>query len=98
MVRKNRFYSWNTNTNLKEVVYTSLDTSHSQEVIQKYNENESFEENTDDDSDKDLYDDSQDDNISANKKKAIILKAHLKQKAVQSQTQALIQLARGITK
>ena len=63
------------------------------------------------DSDKDLYDDSEDDdesnnankedkveNVSANKKKSIVEKPHKKRKAVRSQTQALRQLAGGMTK
>ena len=75
-----------TNTDLNEVVFTSLDTSYSQEVIQNDHENESFEDNTDNESDKDLYNDSKDDdesinankegkveNISANKKKAVVV-------------------------
>ena len=60
-----------TNTDLKELVSTSLDTSYSQEVIQNGNENESFEDNADDDSDKDLYDDSKDDNESNNANKEV---------------------------
>ena len=76
-----------TNTDLNELVSISLDTSYSQEVIQNDNENESLEDNADDDSDKDLYNDSEDDhesnnankedkveNVSANKKKAILEK------------------------
>ena len=100
-----------TNTDLNELVSTSLDTSYSQEVIQNDNENESFEDNADDDSDKDLYDDSEDDdesnnaneednveNVSGNKKKAIAVKPHKKRKVVRSQTQALNQLTGGMTK
>ena len=100
-----------TNTDLKELVSTSLDTSYSQEVIQNGNENESFEDNADNDSDKDLYDDSKDDNesknankedkvenVSANKKKAIVVKPHKKRKVLRSQPQALSQLAGGISK
>ena len=98
-----------TNTDLNKLDSTSLDTSYSQEVIQNDNENESFEDNADDDSDKDLYDDSEDDdesnnkedkveNVSANKKKAIVIKPHKKMKVVRSQAQALSQLARGMTK
>ena len=100
-----------TNTDLKELVSTSLDTSYSQEVIQNGNENESFEDNADGDSDKDLYDDSKDDNesknankedkvenVSANKKKAIVVKPHKKRKVLRSQAQALSQLAGGISK
>ena len=84
-----------TNTELNELVSTSLDTSYSQEVIQNNNENESFEDNTDDDSYKDLYDDSEDDNesnnenkedkvenVSANTKKAIVVKPQRKDQAV----------------
>ena len=101
----------NTNTNLNELVSTSLDTSYNQEVIQDDNENKSFEEKADHDSDKDLYHDSEDDNesnnankedklekVSANKKKATVVKAHKKRKVVWSQTQALSQLAEGMTK
>ena len=64
-----------------------------------------------DDSDKNLYDDFEDDsesnntnkedrveNISGNKKKAIVVKPHKKRKVVWSQTQALSQLAGGMTK
>ena len=100
-----------TNTNLNELVSTSLDTSYSQEVIQNDNENESFEDNAGDDSDKDFYDHSKDDNesnnankedkvekVSANKKKATVVKAQKKRKVVWSQTQALSQLAEGMTK
>ena len=100
-----------TNTDLNELVSTSLDTSYSQKVIQNDNENESFEDNADDDSDKDLYNDSEHDdesnnankedkveNVSANKKKAILVKPHKKRKVVRSQTQALSQLAGGMTK
>ena len=67
--------------------------SYSQEVIQNDNENELFEDSADDDSGKDLYDDSEDDsepnnankedkveNVSANKKKAIVVKPHKKRK------------------
>ena len=43
-----------TNADLNELVSTSLDTSYSQEVIQNDNENESFEDNADHGSDKDL--------------------------------------------
>ena len=77
-----------TNTDLNELVSTSLDTSYSQEVIQNDNENESFEDNADGDSDKDLYNDSEDGNesnnankedkvehVSANKKKSHCSKA-----------------------
>ena len=53
-----------TNTDLNELVSTSLDTSYSQEVIQNDNENESFEDNAYDDSDKQLYDDSKYENKS----------------------------------
>ena len=100
-----------TNTDLNELVSTSLDTSYSQEVIQNDNENESLEDNADDDSDKDFYDDSEDDdesnnankegkveNVSPNKKKAIVVKPHKKRKVVRSQTQTLNHLARGMTK
>ena len=96
---------------LNELVSTSLGTSYSQEVIQNDNENESFEDNAGDDSDKDFYDHSEDDNesnnankedkvenVSANKKKAIVVKPHKKRKVVQSQTQPLSQLAGGMTK
>ena len=51
-----------TNTDLNELFFTSLDTSYRQEVIQNDNENESFKDKADDDSDKDLYNDSEDDN------------------------------------
>ena len=98
-------------TSLNELVSTSSDTSYSQEVIQNNNKNESFEDNADDDSNKDLYDDSEDDNksnnakkddkvenVSANKKKAIVVKPHKKRKVVRSQTQAVSQLAGGMTK
>ena len=94
-----------------ELVPTSLDTSYSQEVIQNDNENESFEDNAEGDSDNDLYDDSEDDNESnnankedkienvlANNKKAIVAKPHKKRNIVLLQTQALSQLARGMTK
>ena len=100
-----------TNTDLNELVSTSLDTSYSQEGIQSDNKNESFEDNSDNDSDKDAYDDSEDDdesnnanqedkveNVSANKKKAIVAKLHKKRKVVRSQTQALSQLPGGKTK
>ena len=73
-----------TNTDLNELISTSLDTSYSQEVIQNDNENESFEDNAENDSGNDLSNDSGDDNesnnankedkaenVSANKKKAI---------------------------
>ena len=89
------------NTDLNELVSTSLDTPYSQEVIQNDNKNESFEDNADDDSDKDLCDDSEDDNesnnaykedkvenVSANKKKATVVKPHKKRKVMVSQTQA----------
>ena len=101
----------NTNTNLKELVSTSLDTSCSQEVIQNDNQDESFEENADDNSDKDLYDDSEGDNksnnvnkedkaenVSADKKKVIVVKPNKKRKVARSQTQALSQLAGAMTK
>ena len=100
-----------TNTDLNELVSISLDASYSQDVIQNDNENESFEDNANGDSDKHLYDDSEDDeesnnsnkedkveNVSANKKKAIVVKPHKKRKVVRSQTQALSQLAGGMTK
>ena len=58
-----------TNTDLKELVSTSLDTSYSRKVIQNENENESFEDNAEYDIDKDLYDDSKDDNESNNANK-----------------------------
>ena len=100
-----------TNIDLNELVSISLDTSYRQEVIQNDNENESFEDKGDDDSDKDLYNDSKDDdesnnankedkveNVSANNKKAIIVRPHKKRKVVRSQTQALSQLAGGMTK
>ena len=96
---------------LNELVSTSLGTSYSQEVIQNDNKNESSEDNAGDDSGKDFYDHSEDDNesnnankedkvenVSANKKKAIVVKPHKKRKVVQSQTQALSQLAGGMTK
>ena len=83
-----------TNTDLNKLVSTSLDTSYSQEVIQNNNENESFEDNTGDDSYKDLYDDSEDDsesnnankegkveNVSANKKNAIVVKPPRKERS-----------------
>ena len=100
-----------TSTDLNELVSTSLDTSYSQEVIQNDSENESFEDNADDDSDKYLYGNSEDDdesnnankednveNVSANKKKAFVVKPHKKRKIVLSQTQVLSQLAGGVTK
>ena len=84
-----------TNTELNELVSTSLDTSYSHEVIQNNNENESFEDNTDDDSYKDFHDDSEDDNesnnankedkvenLSANTKKTIVVKPQRKDRAV----------------
>ena len=104
------FILGDTNTDLNKLVSTSLDTSCSQEVIQNDNKNESFEDNANDNGDKDLYDDSEDDecndknkenkveNVSANKKKAIVVKPHKKRKIVPSQTQALSQLAGGTTK
>ena len=55
-----------TNTDLSELVSTSLDTSCTQKVIENDNENESFEDDTDDNNGKDLYDDSEDDNESNN--------------------------------
>ena len=51
-----------TNTDLNELFFTSLDAPYRQEVIQNDNENESFKDKADDDSDKDLYNDSKDDN------------------------------------
>ena len=88
-----------TNTDLNELVSTSWDTQYSQYVIQNDNENESFEDNAEDDNEKDLYDDSEDDNesnnpnkedkvenVSANKKKAILVKSPKKRKVVRSQT------------
>ena len=50
------------NTDLNELVSTSLDTLYRREVIQNDNESESSEHNADGDSDKDLYNDSEDDN------------------------------------
>ena len=58
-----------TNTDLNELVSTSLDTSYSKEFIQNDNENESFEDNAEYDIDKDLYNDSKDDNESNNANK-----------------------------
>ena len=99
-----------TNTDLNELVSTSLDTLYSREVIQNDNKNESSEHNAVGDSDKDLYNDSEDDNesnnankegkvenVSAIKKKVIVVKPHKKRK-VRSQTQALSQLAGGMIK
>ena len=95
---------------LNELVSTSLDTLYSREVIQNDNKNESSEHNAVGDSDKDLYNDSEDDNesnnankegkvenVSAIKKKVIVVKPHKKRK-VRSQTQALSQLAGGMIK
>ena len=95
----------------EKIVSTSLDTSYSQEVIQNDNEDESVQDNADDDSDKDLYDDSEGDNesnnankedkvenVSADKKKVIVVKSHNKIKVTRSQTQALSQLAGAMTK
>ena len=80
-----------TNTDLNELVSTSLDTLYRREVIQNDNESESSEHNADGDSDKDLYNDSEDDNecnnankegkvenVSAIKEKAIVVKPHKK--------------------
>ena len=58
-----------TNTNLNELVSTSLDTSYSQDIIQNDNEDESFEDNAGDDSYKNFYNDSEDDNESNNANK-----------------------------
>ena len=99
-----------TNTDLNELVSTSLDMSYSQEVIQNDSKNESFEDNAGDDSDKDLYNDSEDDNesnnankedkaenVSANNKKTILVKPHKKRKVVRSQTPTLSEQAGGMT-
>ena len=52
MVQKIDSIFGDTNTNLNELVSTSSDTSYSQGVIQNDNENESFEDKADDDSNK----------------------------------------------
>ena len=97
-----------TNADLNEIVSTSLDTSYSQEFIQNNNKKWIFEDNTDNDSDKDFAEDDNEsnnankgdkvENVSANKKNAVVVKPHKERKVVRSQTQALSQLTGGMTK
>ena len=97
-----------TNADLNEIVSTSLDTSYSQEVIQNNNKKWIFEDNADNDSDKDFAEDDNEsnnankgdkvENVSANKKNAVVVKPHKERKVVRSQTQALSQLTGGMTK